>query len=237
MPKYLVTLSSHVSGNSSVAQNDVSSLDVVSNGKLIIPYDRSLLEYMAPSSYHFPLDGGDAYSQIYGALAQKYPGYKFFYFDPLINSTFLDLSTTSYTINSTATVCRCAVGNVNTTLLPINGVKPGALFSQNVDLSTYGDECTNTTQILPYWEVASFSVSSDETVSSNTPAERTFTEVIPYSVPGLTAWVSVDGGISWEQVYRMRAKTLCQSTSTIKLAFVNTGTDPVYLSHFGFLFG
>jgi len=101
-----------------------------------------------------------------------------------------------------------------------------------------------TDEVMLWWKTVRHTVTED-TVSANhplganfganDPALKSATEMDPDD-PDLLVYVSVDDGISWYRTPYLEPIDLVNAGTELRVAFINTGTDRIYLQGFCVLF-
>lgn len=209
------------------------------------------------------IDGGDVISEAFANLLSRYPDFNDVYFNPLITGdhvTELDLSgtfpdtsvTPTQTLSSRVQIGRGGGSPLGDGMAPnnvallaqnetVSPVRPGLVVTDTIDVSAFatGGEAHS---FLVWWKLYGFTVSDDinsehgATAGVNTPAIRYITEV-DQEPSTLEVYLSADSGTTWTQVGRLSpATTLCDATETVKLAFVNRGSEKIYLTSYAVLF-
>jgi hypothetical protein len=133
----------------------------------------------------------------------------------------------------------------STVILPQNNVafgpaRPGCLVTDTIDIgpATGG---AGAEEAMLWWKVASFSTSEDTlngygaTAGVNTPVLRSLVET-SQAPSGLTVYVSNDDGATWFVAPRLTPVDLGVFDTRVRVAFVNTSANRVYLLAFAVLF-
>lgn len=126
-------------------------------------------------------------------------------------------------------------------ILPANlGVvpsRPGCVVTKKIDIS--GDVPAGASSFMVYWKILSLSTTEDVADGSapgadNTPAIRVLQEV-DQEPADFDVYLSTNGGGGYTRVNRLRSVATVPGTD-IRLAFVNRGTENVYLSSYAVLY-
>ena len=141
--------------------------------------------------------------------------------------------------------------------LPPVGIVPNAVAvlpanTKVTGTDNYGSIITDTVNLIPYnpagtdevylwWKIAKYQTSEDivqgygATLGQNTPAQKELTEIDPdYS--DFYVYASVDDGVTWYQAEYLTPTDLVVAGTNLRLAFINEGTDKIYLLGFAVLF-
>ena len=165
-----------------------------------------------------------------------------------------NITTGTVTSGLPGTFARCQVGRVggpagiapgSIAMLPTNTGGPndlyGALITDTIDITSYNPGTTGTDEVLVWWKVATATTSEDVvqgynvTANTNTPVRKDQVEQLP-TPAGLLVYASVDDGASWFEVQYLEATDLVTSGTDFRLAFVNDGTEKLYLLGYIVLF-
>lgn len=129
----------------------------------------------------------------------------------------------------------------NTTgILPQNDattpVRPGCIVTTTVDLSSAPINLpTGARDFMLWWKLYDLQTTPDVLHTENTPAIRHVLEV-DQEPPELEAYISNDDGTTWHQVGRLQPFDIGTENTDLRVAFVNTGDEPIYLSAYSVLF-
>ena len=186
--------------------------------------------------------------QTFQGLLSLNPQFSFVTYNALwtaADMSNLDLSGTLTTGPWTSTPVRAQVGRASApsglapnsvAILPQNSAsspnRPGLLLS---DVLTSGPDVT---VFMVYWKILGFQDTNDvmdytAPNGTNTPAIRQLVEV-DQSPTNLQVYVTVNGGSTWTEVQLLSQYTVDGGTS-VQIAFVNTGTTPIYLASYAIL--
>ena len=263
--RLLVDLRSHVAGAPLITQVEKTPVpgDLTPiNGKYVLPMVEDFT--IDDASYILDgtgaLDGLDVVSQSFAHLLAAYPMFEFIYFNPLLTAdhiTDLDLTST-FTDPLTGDVypVRAQTGRepmlpydagqmpTHTALLPLNDTmtptRPGLLISKEIDLSAYTG-AAGADQFVLYWKLYDFDVQHDIasdygiTAGQNDPAVRHVLEA-NQEPSGFSVYISPDNGAHWCSVGLMEPVAFCQATTSIRVAFMNTGSTKKYLAAYAVMF-
>lgn len=117
----------------------------------------------------------------------------------------------------------------------------GSLIFDTVDLTPYNPMNPGTDEVLVWWRVARAVTSEDvvqgfgATAGQNSPSMRTLQETSP-DYTGLRVYASVDDGVSWYECSYLRPRDLVSAGTDFRLAFINEGTEKLYLLGVAVLF-
>ena len=233
------------------------------NGKYPVEVPAGTID-VGISSYMLPVDGGDITSLAYQQLQNRFPQFPHIVFNPLLESTdqaFFDLSATLD--NSTNAVLpspytgtfsvRAQMGRevppagltpLSLALLPPNiyttPPKPGLLITDVIDISSVTGGL-GATDVMVYWKVYQMTVTDDVMSDygvlsgTNSPAIKSLTEIDP-DLSGFVAAISVDGGIIYQPLSHLTPLSFCIAGTEIRLAFLNTTAEKIYLATYAILF-
>ncbi len=109
----------------------------------------------------------------------------------------------------------------------------GSIVTETIDLIPFTG-AGGTDEVLIWWKVATLSTSQDVvhgynvTAGTNEPALRTLTELDDTAVV-MPVYVSVDDGVTWDEVTRLVPTELTAAGTDLRIAFLNQGTTPITL--------
>ena len=121
------------------------------------------------------------------------------------------------------------------------GATFGALVTATEDLTPFNPGNPGTDDVMMWWEVARVSTSEDiitgygATAGVNQPAIRSL-EKIDQEPSGLFVYVSVDNGATWFEADYLQPLDLAVPGTDLRIAFLNAGTEKLYLLGFAMLF-
>ena len=224
------------------------------NGQFVVPVPEGAAVTLTPTSYLTPQNAGSVPGQSAAALLARYPMYANVAFNYLLEASdvaALDLGATGPSgVISRAMVGRGAglstgIAPNSTVILPQNNStggppRPGCLVTDMIDIgpATGG---AGAEEVLLWWRVASFSTSEDAlhgygvTAGVNAPTLRSLVET-SQAPAGLTVSVSNDDGATWATAPRLTPVNLGVFDTRVRVAFVNTSANRVYLLAFAVLF-
>lgn len=138
-----------------------------------------------------------------------------------------------------------AAGNYpgHTALLPINNgitpARPGLLVTKEIDLTPYVG-AAGTDEFCLYWRLYDFETSEDHAgdygiVGDNTPAIRTILET-DQEPTDFSVYISPDNGVHWCGAGRLEPIAFTTKTTSVRLAFVNRGSQKVYIANYAMMF-
>lgn len=227
---------------------------VTVNGQFVVPIPEGASVTLTPASYLTPQNAGSVPGQAAAALLARYPMYAHVAFNYLLEAgdvAALDLAATgpSGVISRAMTGRGAGVGTGiapnSTVILPQNNTtggpaRPGCLVTDTIDIgpATGG---AGAEEVLLWWKVADFVTSEDTlhgygpTVGLNIPVHRDLTET-SQTPAGLTVSVSNDDGATWFTAPRLTPVNLGVFDTDVRVAFVNTSPNRVYLLAFAVLF-
>ena len=226
----------------------------VTNGQFVVPVPEGAAVTLDSTSYLTPQNAGSVPGQAAAALLARYPMYSNVTFNYLLEASdvaALDLAATG----PGGVITRAMVGRGSgvsagtapnsTVILPQNNVafgpaRPGCLVTDTIDIgpATGG---AGAEEAMLWWKVASFSTSEDTlngygaTAGVNTPVLRSLVET-SQAPSGLTVYVSNDDGATWFVAPRLTPVDLGVFDTRVRVAFVNTSANRVYLLAFAVLF-
>lgn len=233
------------------------------NGKYAVEVPAGALS-IDTSSYMVPVDGGDVTSLAYQELLGRYPQFPNIVFNPLLESTDVGDFDLSATVDNTANQVLAApytgtfttraqlgrsssppgIAPLSTAILAPNEQttppRPGLLVTDIIDISA-ATGGAGATDFLVYWKVhqvdTSADINSDYGIHAgvNEPAIRSLTE-IDQETAGFVVAISIDGGSLYEPISHLTPKNFCVSGTEIRLAFLNTSPNKVYLATYALLF-
>jgi len=212
------------------------------------------------NSYILPVDGGDVSSLAMQRLLAQFPMYSNVVFNPLLESSDvgdLDLSATpavsaiggttvrtrAQTGRSTGPLPLGSVPNM-TAILPQNDaaspVRPGMLVTDTIDIGPLTGGA-GADEFLVWWKIYSFNTTDDimssygATAGVNQPAIKEITE-IDQEPANFLVYISHDDGTTWTSIGRQEPTDLIVFDTDVRLAFVNTGSNKIYLASYAILF-
>jgi hypothetical protein len=218
------------------------------------------------SSYMLPVDGGDITSLAYAELQGRFPQFPNIVFNPLLASADMAVFDFTATVDNSGSdvlpaptpyvgifPTRAQSGReaspagltpLSTAILPANNQttppKPGVLVTDTIDISaaTGGEGASN---FLVYWKVYQIVV-SDEIMSdwgllsgTNQAAIKSLVEIDP-ETSGFVVAISTDDGSTYQPVEHLEPISFCLPGTNIRLAFLNTTSDKIYLATYAVMF-
>jgi len=117
----------------------------------------------------------------------------------------------------------------------------GAILTNAVDISGLNPTNPGTDEVMMWWELARPSVSEDvlqgfgATSGQNSPAAKTLERLDP-ETSGVYVYASVDDGASWYRVEYLEPTDLANAGSDLRVCFINTTGQKVYLLGYAVLF-
>lgn len=227
---------------------------VTVNGQFVVPIPEGAAVTLTPTSYLIPQDAGSVQGQAAAALLARYPMYSHVAYNYLLEASdvaALDLTATGPSgVISRAMVGRGAglstgIAPNSTVILPLNNTtggppRPGCLVTDTIDIgpATGG---AGAEEALLWWKVASFTTSEDTlhgygvTANLNASVRRDLTETSQTPV-GLTVSMSNDDGATWFTASRLTPVNFGVFDTRVRVAFVNTSPNRIYLLAFAVLF-
>lgn len=127
--------------------------------------------------------------------------------------------------------------NTKTTGTPVYG----SLVYDLIDLTPFNPATPGTDEVLVWWKIAKATTSEDishgyaSTAGINQPSLRSLEE-ISQAPSGFHVYVSVDDGVSWYECKYMRPKDLAVAGKDFRIAFINEGSEKIFLLAFAVLF-
>lgn len=143
-------------------------------------------------------------------------------------------------LNTRAQVFRAGAGvPMSSALLPVNGVsdEPGMLVTQSLDL-TAATGGLGADEFMVYWRIYTYTMTheviGDTLSTTNVPTYKLLNE-IDQEPATFVVGISVDGG-DFEPVSLMETYRPVVAGTAIKLCFLNTSSDKIYLGSFALMF-
>ncbi len=135
-----------------------------------------------------------------------------------------------------------AAGSIK--ILPRNSARAtptyGSLVTAQTNITPLNLANPGTDNVMMWWEIARGSLTEDvmngfgTTLGVNDPALRKI-EKIDQEDPNFFVYVSVDNGSSWFRAEYLEPLDLITPGVNLRIAFLNTGPDPIYLLGFALL--
>lgn len=154
----------------------------------------------------------------------------------------INLGTNSFSGFVAATVDPAVPERVQ--LRPVPATNTGVTVTTTSGGITVVESHPGTDEVMLWWKTVRHTVTED-TVSANhplganfgtnDPALKSATEMDPDD-PNLLIYVSVDDGTSWYRTPYLEPVDLVNAGTELRVAFINTGTDRIYLQGFCVLF-
>lgn len=226
------------------------------NGRYLVPIPEGVAVDITSSSYLTPQDANSIPGLAASGLLVRYPMYDNVLFNFFLESS--DMSSVQYVpafypapppLGFTITKTRYQAGRVvgpdpiglapnSMAILPANTYKaspaPGLL-------QFYYSLAVSAREFLVWWKVSKMSVTEDivsgydMTAGTNEPAIKSYDEY--EQEPGdLVVMISNDNGANWSEVNRLEPLDIGSVGSDLQLAFINKGSDKIYLTAFAVLF-
>lgn len=139
----------------------------------------------------------------------------------------------------------------HTALLPANAtliglpVRPGCIVTEEIDISDFTLDINNNPvgadEFCGYWKLYEFDVTDDisadygANAGTNTPAIRSIIETNQEPAE-FSAYISPDNGDHWCPLGLLEPVAFCDKTTSIRLAFLNTGTTKIYIAAYAVMF-
>ena len=126
-------------------------------------------------------------------------------------------------------------------ILPKSGTYYGSLITDTLDLTSYNPSNPGMEEVMMWWKVVKFESTDDVlhgygvTSGVNQPSLTKMIE-IDQEDPFLLVYVSNDDGASWYEVNRLEPIDLVNKGTDLRVAFLNTGNEEIYLLGFCVLF-
>ncbi len=117
----------------------------------------------------------------------------------------------------------------------------GSLILDTIDLTPFNPLNPGTDEVLVWWKIARTSITEDivqgfgVTAGLNTPTLKSLQETQP-NFPGFHVYASVDDGVSWYECNYLRPRDLVTAGTNFRLAFINEGSEKLYLLGVAVLF-
>ncbi len=210
------------------------------------------------------IDGNDLASQGMARMLAVYPMFGNVYFNPLLTDehvneldftfAFVDPHTTNTFKPRLQTGREAPLGDsgqypTHTALLPQNEAalppRPGLIVTDAIDIGPYTLDCdrneVGTDEFMVWWKLYDFDVTHDiasdfgAQAGKNDPALR-FVEETDQEPPDFSAYISIDGGANWCLVGLLEPVAFCEKTTSVMLAFKNTGARKIHIASFALMF-
>lgn len=126
-------------------------------------------------------------------------------------------------------------------ILPKFGTYYGSLITNTIDLTAYNPTNPGMEEVMMWWKVAKFETTTDVargygiTLGENTPSQSKLVE-IDQEDPLVSVYVSNNNGVSWYEVNRLEPIDLVNTGTDLRVAFLNSSDEEVYLLGFCLLF-
>lgn len=226
------------------------------NGRFSLPVPDGASVDVDSTTYILPQDGGDLATDLAAALLARYPMYSNVAYNFFLEATDvadIDFAGTGPSGEISRFQTGRAVGPAPTGCLPnmtailgqnglaTGGARPGCLVTDTIDITaaTLG---AGADEVLVWWHIYSFDNTEDvassygATNGQNTPGYKMVTET-DQEPAGLDVYVSNDDGVTWHgPIGRLEPTDLLVFDTSIRLAFLNTATNKVYLAAYAVLF-
>lgn len=229
------------------------------NGHYIVPIPEGVSVDITPSSYLTPQDANSIPGLAASGLLARYPMYDFVLFNYFLEAAdisavqyapgLLPTSPPGFTITKTRYQAGRAVGPDpvgiapnSMAILPANTYKaasaPG-LLQLYYDLAAYIPGGAR--EFLAWWKISKMSVTEDivsgygVTAGANDPAIKSYDEY-EQEPADLIVMISNDNGATWTEINRLEPLDIGVTDSDMQIAFINTGSDKIYLTAFAVLF-
>lgn len=133
----------------------------------------------------------------------------------------------------------------STAILPQNNypsgpARPGCVVTDKVDIGPLTGGA-GADEFMVWWQIYEFDTTHDVrssfggTSGRNEPAYRNIIET-DQEPAGLTVYISNDDGVTWTACARLEPTDLGVFDTDVRIAFVNTSSDKLYLAAYAFLF-
>ncbi len=227
------------------------------NGRYIVPIPDGVAVEVTPTSYIFPQDANSIPGLAASGLLARYPMYDHVLYNFLLEDSDLanlEPSPTpppdppDHVVTTGRFQCGRSGGSPSglapnsVAILPGNRYKtpyaPG-LLQFGYSLASYNADGAR--EFLVWWKIAKMSVSEDIvsgyelTAGTNEPSLKTYDE-FEQEPEGLIVYLSNDNGTTWTEVNRLEPLDVGQEGTLLQLAFLNTGSEKIYLTAFAVLF-
>lgn len=222
------------------------------NGQYVVPIPEGASVDIGSTSYVLPVNANSIPGQSAAGLLSRYPMYSYAAYNFLVRPADvadLDLTATGPGgVISRAVVGRSPGPNSgiapnSTIILPQNNAiapaRPGCLVTAQIDTTPISGGPIE--EALLWWEIASFSTSEDivqgygPTAGTNSPALRSLVET-DQEPAGLTVSMSNDDGANWFAASRLSPVNFGVFDNRLRIAWVNTSANRIYLLAFVVLF-
>jgi len=234
------------------------------NGKFVIPVEEGMEAYIDSSSHVLPVDGTDVCSQSFALLLAQYPQYEYCYFNPLL--TAADVTAVSGGLDLTAVHAHQSIPEFSWADVPLQtrvltgsaaGMAPGStsLPIPNPTTANPGLVMTNpitevgsftpggigADKFMVWWKIYSYEVSQDVRATGgllngqNTPAIKRIKEM-DQEPTDFYVFLSIDDGANWFIANRLTPIAVCSKAPSVRLMFMNTTRERVYLAQYALLF-
>jgi len=231
-----------VDGSSYILPQNSGSIPVQAVAELLVRfpmYDHVLYNYLLEDTDIADIDVSGAAPQPTGAsVTPSSPAWFISGFGPGPNGPRCQVGRGSGPPLGVAPGSVCILpGNTNRTL----GSTYGALVTTTEDLTPFNPGNPGTDDVMMWWEVATVTTSEDivsgygVTSGVNEPARRQL-QKIDQEPATLFCYVSVDDGVTWFQANYLEPLDLAVPGTDLRIAFINSGTEKLYLLGFAMLF-
>ena len=126
-------------------------------------------------------------------------------------------------------------------VLPKSGTYYGSVITKNIDLTAYNPTNPGMEEVMMWWKVAKFQTTEDisrgygATLGENKSSQCKLIEV-DQEDSLFSVYVSNDNGVSWYEVNRLEPIDLVNTGTDLRIAFLNSSDEEVYLLGFCLLF-
>lgn len=204
------------------------------------------------------LGPGNIVGTLFEGLLAKFPRYNFIHYNALLTSadvdgldltaSFSDPGPPLTSFSTRAQVGRGAGVNGglapnSVAVLPLNSTtspaRPGVLITDTIDIS--GDVPAGVNEFLVYWKIHQYTLSHDISAydgpdaGANEASLKRLVE-IDQEPAGFEVYLSANDGGGYSRVRRLMPCVVCDLGTNIRLAFLNTSPDKIYIANYAILY-
>ena len=232
------------SDNQIIESNLTSPADMKGSYEIAHPSSLGIIP-ISSSSYVYPRDNGNVIkSVIEPSFLSTYPSYQGVIYNPLLDSADMTFdSTKTFPDPNEPNPTRYITGDTPNVfgVAKRNDTKGymlrGFAISDEIDIGALTGGAGAQT-FLVYWKAVTRAFSLDRTetpntTSFNTPATLTYTEADPSL---LKVYISINNGVSYEEVSNLTPISVSQSTTSLRIAFTNESTEDVTILSYAIMY-
>lgn len=235
----------------------------VFNGRFALPIPEGSSVDVDDNTFFFPQSDPESLTaRLAGALLARFPMYENIVYNffvesddineldeailPAVSSPGAGLQVRTRAQTGRGSDIGAPTGNVanRTALLPQNNAtptaRPGMLVTKTVDIAPFTGGA-GADEFLMWWYIYSKDTSEDIAsdfgifAGENDPAYANLTEIDQEPAP-FQVYISHDDGATWTSIGRLEPTDLVTFDTNVRVLFVNTGNQKVYLGAYAFMF-